>query len=103
MLPFLSGESKGSPHETLYWSNGPNKAIRHGNWKYIRSHDSKWLYDLASDVGESKNLAESHPDKLLELEKLFNAWQQSVSAPAWPSKPNRRKVPVDGGIYEMNI
>jgi arylsulfatase A-like enzyme len=103
LLPFLSGESDGSPHETLFWSNGPNKAVRHGNWKLVKSGDSTWLYDLSADIGESKNLKDSHPQQLEQLESLLKQWQEDMSAPAWPSKPQRRRITIDGGIYEQNI
>jgi arylsulfatase A-like enzyme len=36
LLPFLSGEKTGSPHEYLYWRSGPTVAIRDGRWKLIR-------------------------------------------------------------------
>lgn len=103
LLPFLTGESEGLPHETLFWSNGPNKAVRHGSWKLVKSGDSIWLYDLSDDIGEKKNLKDSHPQQLEQLESLLRQWQDEMSAPAWPSKPQRRRVTIDGGIYEQNI
>ena len=30
LLPFLAGKADGAPHEVLFWSNGPNVAIRKG-------------------------------------------------------------------------
>ena len=103
LTPFVNGRSTGTPHETLFWSNGPNIAVRHGNWKLVKSHDNSWLFDLASDVGETKNLADSRPEVVEQLEQLLQAWRSEVSEPAWPSKPNRRKISVDGQIYELNI
>ena len=38
------------------------------------------LYDLKSDPGETKNLAESHPDKLVELKKAYEKWFDDVSS-----------------------
>ncbi|PHR90936.1 MAG: sulfatase, partial [Blastopirellula sp.] len=103
LISFVTGKNSASPHESLFWSNGPNKAVRHQHWKLIISGKSKWLYNLEDDMGEQKNLVESHPEKLQELETLLKNWQKQMSPPAWPSKPQRKKVIIDGGVYELNI
>ena len=103
LTPFIKGTVSGSPHDTLFWSNGPNCAVRHGDWKLVKSYDNTWLFHLASDIVESKNLAQSKPEIVEQLETLYHEWRSQMSEPAWPSKPNRRKVEVDGLVYEMNI
>lgn len=103
LLPFLSAERDGSPHEALFWSNGPNVAIRKGRWKLIKSYDNVWLFDLTQDVGEENNLAETKPEIVEQLEMELQQWKAQMAPPAWPSKPQRRKVPVDDMIYELNI
>ena len=103
LTPFVNGQSTGAPHETLFWSNGPNIAVRHGNWKLVKSYDNTWLFDLANDMSESRNLAKSKPEIVEQLEKSYQRWRSQMSKPAWPSKPNRRKVEVDGLVYELNI
>ena len=37
LLTFLKGDNGESPHDVLFWSNGPNRAVRHGDWKLIKS------------------------------------------------------------------
>jgi arylsulfatase A-like enzyme len=103
LIPYVSGEASGSPHESLYWSNGPNIAVRSGDWKLVKSHDHVWLFDLSQDLGEENNLAKSRPEVVEQLEKEHGRWSSQMAKPAWPSKPNRRKVPVDDMVYEMNI
>ncbi len=103
LSPFMRGRVSGSPHDTLFWSNGPNIAVRHGDWKLVKSYDNTWLFNLVSDIGESDNLAKSEPKIVKQLETLYHEWRSQMSEPAWPSKPNRRKVEVDGLLYEMNI
>ncbi|HEY2252260.1 MAG TPA: arylsulfatase [Planctomycetaceae bacterium] len=54
-------------------------ALRAGNWKYIEPGNAvkgkpapiPQLYDLATDLAEDRNLADSHPDKLNELRALL--------------------------------
>ena len=35
LMPFLTGQTKTAPHEVLRWRNGPNAAVRKGNWKVL--------------------------------------------------------------------
>ena len=103
LMPYLSGSSTTMPHETLFWSSGPNKAVRFGNWKLIIVGEHKFLFDLKNDIGETKNLVKQYPEMVQKLENSLNQWQEQMKPPAWPSKPNRRKVNVDGVLYELNI
>lgn len=82
LLPFLSGEKTGAPHDALYWRFGPQMAIRSGDWKLVRydknvdgpgAHRSSRavdaaavvtdarLYNLAKDIHENKDLASEMP------------------------------------------
>ena len=103
LLPFLSGKVDGSPHDVLFWSNGPNVAIRKGHWKLVKSYDNVRLFDLSDDLGEENNLAETRPEIVEQLEADLLQWKSQMAKPAWPSKPQRRKVPIDGMTYELNI
>lgn len=103
LSPFIKGQVSGSPRDALFWSNGPNIAVRHGDWKLIKSYDNTWLFNLANDIGESNNLVKTKPEIVEQLETLYHDWRSQMSEPAWPSKPNRRKVEVDGMLYELNI
>ena len=74
-----------------------------GNWKLVQSHQHIWLYDLGADEGEKNDLSKSNPDLVKKLQKELDAWQAEMSLPLWPSKPQRQKIPVDDGVYELNI
>jgi len=96
LLPFLTGEKSGTPHDALCWRFGQQMAIRAGDYKLVR-YDSNAdtrtgarqpvtavkLYNLANDIGESKDLAMVHPDKVKELQAKWDAWNQSNVAPLW--------------------
>jgi arylsulfatase A-like enzyme len=103
LLPFLKGEKKSVPHDVLFWSNGPNKAVRMGSWKLVKAGEHAWLFDLQNDLGEKTNLAKKKPEVLQKLEKALEKWQSQMKPPAWPSKSNRRKMQIDGVPYELNI
>ncbi len=61
--------------DCLWWQHEGNRAIRIGNWKLVAAGaEAQWeLYDLATDRGESRDLAGKRPDRVRDLEK---AWQQ---------------------------
>lgn len=95
LLPFLNGKDKGSPHASLHWRFGPQKAIRRGAWKLVdwRDFDAKtssgWqLYDLANDIGEQHNLARSHPQLVAELTRDWDQWNAKNIAPLWHGAAN---------------
>jgi arylsulfatase A-like enzyme len=96
LLPFLSGENKSAPHEALYWRFGDQMAIRVGDYKlvrYDRNVDLRTgkrepatepkLYNLSSDIGESKDLSASMPEKTKELQAKWDAWNATLMKPLW--------------------
>lgn len=90
LMPYLTGEKEGRPHETLFWRAKQRTAIRVGDWKLVRNPRGRsgndWhLYDLAKDLSEEKNLAQAKPEKFEEMraawEKLNGEMMESVWAP----------------------
>jgi len=77
LVPFLAGAASGRPHETMYWRFVKQWAVRSGDWKLVVANGGSGrpeLYDLASDIGEQKDLAASHPDRVAQLTALYKAW-----------------------------
>ena len=95
-LPALL-DGAASPHQALHWvwNQGRKEqwqAMREGNFKLLRSADNApWeLYDLATDIGEARNLAASQPEKLRELITHFEKWRASIAADPTRSPSLRR-------------
>jgi arylsulfatase A-like enzyme len=92
LLPYVKGETSGAPHQTLYWRFGEQWAIRHGDWKLVVARGGSGqpeLYNLAEDLGENTNLASSRPDKVRELQSLWNRWNAEQAPPLVPDAPAR--------------
>lgn len=88
LAPFFSGKTiPRSPEEPFYYYNCENlQAVRVGDWKLHLSRTMKqipwWaqkkqkpiqtpqLYNLAADVGEKKDVAAEHPEKVSEMTAL---------------------------------
>ena len=98
LVPFLRGDDSNRPHATMYWRFGEQWAVRHGDWKLVVARGgsgSPELYNLAEDVGERNNLASREPARVLELQKLFDAWNAQQAEPTVkdePAKPNAKKT-----------
>ncbi len=90
LLPFITGEASGRPHETLFWREGHHQSVQHGSWKLIRADqpEKRWLFNLAEDPTEQVNLAESEPARVRELEGLLAAHNAAQAEPLWPSVLN---------------
>jgi arylsulfatase A-like enzyme len=92
LLPYLTGEKAGSPHQTLYWRFGEQWAIRHGDWKLVVARlgsGQPELYNLAEDIGEQSNLATRNPEKVRELQALYDRWNAEQAPSLVPDAPNR--------------
>ncbi len=81
VLSTLEDLSQPLPERTLYWRQGHRAALRRGDWKVVsprREQNRKgprvWeLYNVASDIAETRNLAAQEPDR---LEALVEAWEK---------------------------
>ncbi|WP_437224008.1 sulfatase [Planctomicrobium sp. SH661] len=91
LLPYLSGENPGAPHDVLYWRFGKQMAIRRGDWKLVRGRDEDepHLYNLANDPGETTDLASSHKEIASSLLEQYAAWNRTLQPPRWVP-PNQR-------------
>jgi arylsulfatase A-like enzyme len=76
------------------WRTTPVSLIHSGNWKLMEflEDGSLELYNLAEDLGESKNLAKQNPEKVKELHARLVKWRQEVNAPM-PVKNEGSNVP----------
>jgi arylsulfatase A-like enzyme len=96
LLPHLNGESNRQPHESLFWrtGGGVSYAVRQGNRKLVKASGSAApeLYDLASDVGESRDLAPTEQATVSKLQQAYNNWNRAMKPPVFPGPPPARKA-----------
>ena len=90
LVPFVTGEASGRPHDTLFWREGHHQSVQHLGWKMIRADQParSWLFDLTTDPTEQVDLADARPDKLAELTALLDAHNAEQADPMWPSVMN---------------
>lgn len=86
LLPYLTGQRTDAPHETLYWRRDEQIGVRHGDWKLVRvGTRPAELYDLANDVGETRDVAAKHPETVARLTALYDAWRRDHIPPTFES------------------
>ena len=85
LIPFLTGEKQGRPHDTLYWRRGGgNRAIRDGDWKLLRyKAGAPMLFNLAEDPAERTDLAEAQPERVKLLQAKYKVWSGRMMRPRW--------------------
>jgi arylsulfatase A-like enzyme len=91
LWPAFTGKSKTG--RSVYVEQGSGLSLRLGKWKYIEASDRRrinpdtntelgndtvpQLYDLATDPGESTNVAGKFPAKLKEMQQLLEATRRA--------------------------
>jgi len=103
-LPTLLGKPGQKQHEYLYWeyqSRSGNQAVRMGRWKGIRREIARRrdapieLYDLVDDIGESKNVADKHPDIVKRITEIMKTGRtESEHFPLPLSQPRLSDLPL---------
>ncbi len=65
----------------------PGSVIRHGDWKYIQWYEDgrRELYNLKDDIGESKDLLQTMPEKAAEMKARLDALLEKHGAQIPPS------------------
>ncbi len=73
---------------------GAASAVRKGDWKLIYFHADQHmeLYNLKDDIGETNNLFETNPEKVVELAKNLTDHLKSVDAQMPVHKTTGRRV-----------
>ncbi|MBM4010832.1 MAG: sulfatase [Planctomycetes bacterium] len=91
LLPYLRGETRGVPHERLFWiyndhadwrrtDQDTNRArrlaaVREGRWKCVMAGDRPvGLYDLQTDPGERHDLSPVQPGRVAAMQRAFEEW-----------------------------
>ncbi|MEM7147016.1 MAG: sulfatase-like hydrolase/transferase [Verrucomicrobiota bacterium] len=93
LVPILKSASATTPHKEVYWQLGggkqPQWVVQKEGWKLLGNprdtnrrpsdlKEERILVNLTNDIGETKNLAEQHPEKVTELEKVRTAFLDSL-------------------------
>jgi arylsulfatase A-like enzyme len=101
-LPLLEGADK-LARDAIFWhyphygnqGGSPGSSVRSGDYKLIEFFEDGRLelYNLAADIGETRNLAADLPEVTARLHGLLRAWREALEAkipapnPEWNPTP----------------
>jgi len=88
LLPVFRDAAATLGRDTLHWHlphyhhSTPASAIRQGDWKLLEFFEdgALELYHIRDDIGETKNVAADHPDRVQALHGALQAWRREVQA-----------------------
>lgn len=88
LLPYAQGTATTEkPHDTLFWRAGDYRTVRHHDWKLAVDPlmGNTFLFDLATDPGESTNVAAQNPEVVAEIKQLLVKHNSEMVPPNWES------------------
>lgn len=105
LLPFVQDVKEAGPHDTLFWRSvgGFEYAVRKGKYKLYKSgyKEKTLLFDLDNDSIERFDIADQHPEKVAELEKIYSAWNASNLDPGWYDPHKKNVIKEEKGLQEI--
>jgi arylsulfatase A-like enzyme len=97
LLPMLSDASAEFPRE-MYWrmKHRDQRALRNGDWKYLRVDDNEYVFNLASDERERANLGAREPERLGAMREHWESWNATM-----PTIPQDATVSLGYSVKDM--
>jgi len=84
LIPYLTGEKEGVPHQLLFWKKENRGVVRQGDWKLLRYPDRPAeLYNISQDISEKHNLAAEYPERVKKMFTLLFEWESELERPLW--------------------
>jgi arylsulfatase A-like enzyme len=73
----------------LYWrmNHRQQRALRVGDWKYLKVDDHEYLFNVNADERERANLAAREPERMAQMRQQWLAWNDTIPP-----------IPDDAGI-----
>ena len=89
LVPYLVGTEQSKPHDALFVRMRQRCALRVDDWKLVYQpaygkKEAQWqLYDLATDIGESLDLAGEQPETAAKLVSQWEQINEGMQEPFW--------------------
>ncbi len=79
MLPVLRNATHHF-HRPLHWrmNHRGQRALRDGDWKYLRVDGNDYLFNIPADERERANLSAREPERLAALRAAWEAWDATL-------------------------
>ena len=97
LLPVLREPAK-TFRRTMHWrmNHRGQRALRDGDWKYLRVDGNDYLFDITQDERERANRAALEPGRLQRLRDDWEAWNATM-----PPIPEDASVSLGYSVKDM--
>jgi arylsulfatase A-like enzyme len=91
LLPLLLGTRAPYPR-TLYWryKAQAQRAVRDGDWKYLKINENEFLFNVVDDVRERANLRGRYPEIFQHLRQQWEVWDS-------------QQLPITDAVYSASV
>lgn len=85
-------------HRPLFWrmNHRGQRALRDGDWKYLRVDGNDYLFNIPADERERANLAGREPERLAAMRDAWDRWNDSM-----PPIPSDATVSLGYSVKDM--
>ena len=85
-------------HRPLYWrmNHRGQRAMRDGDWKYLRVDGHDYLFNISNDERERANHATRQPQRLAAMSAAWETWNATM-----PAIPEDATVSLGFGVKDM--
>lgn len=82
----------------LYWrmNHRGQRAMRSGDWKYLRVDGNDYLFNIPQDARERANLAHREPERLNSMRNAWEAWNETM-----PPIPQDATISLGYSVKDM--
>jgi len=79
MLTIFQGKERSEPAAIVSGFQDRFRMYREGDWKIVNTNGEGWeLFNLRDDLTETRDLSDSLPDKIMELEDKLIYWESTL-------------------------
>lgn len=72
------------------------RALRDGDWKYLRVDGNEYLFNIPADERERANLTNREPDRLTAMREEWTRWNESM-----PPIPTDATISLGYSVKDM--
>lgn len=84
LLPYLTEEKEGNPHQKIFWRKNFADASRDGDYKLIGLKNFGYrMYNLSNDLGESKDIQDVQQAQYKKMQFDLEQWEEQMNDPLW--------------------
>ena len=99
LVPFLTGEKSGAPHDALFWRWRSQAAVLEGHWKLVLLGTRRHLFDTRAPGGETRDLLAQQPEIAERLHARLKAWADTLQPAGLPTETH----PQDAVFFAAHV